>query len=128
MSAQTFGRTYKTRIQLEKTPYRFSDFINRKYFTLILKMMILISCTGKFCYRYRNFQNIETATPGILKIQFKVSQDQRENTHAELSLLKKRLRHRCFPVNFVKFLRTSVWKATVSQNKKGYMRWRLTVI
>ena len=31
----------KTRIQLGKTLYRFPDFVNRKYFTLILKTMIL---------------------------------------------------------------------------------------
>ena len=41
MSAQTFARGYKKRIQPGKTLYRFSDFISRKYFTLILKTMIL---------------------------------------------------------------------------------------
>ena len=41
VSAQTFARGYKKRIQLGKTLYRFPDFINRKYFTLILKTMIL---------------------------------------------------------------------------------------
>ena len=50
VSAQTFVRGYKKRIQLGKTLYRFPDFINRKYFTLILKIMPLINCTGKFCY------------------------------------------------------------------------------
>ena len=41
VSAQTFARGYKKRIQLGKTLYRFPDFINRKYFTLILKTIIL---------------------------------------------------------------------------------------
>ena len=41
VSAQTITRGYKKRIQLGKTLYRFPDFINRKYFTLILKTMIL---------------------------------------------------------------------------------------
>ena len=41
MSVKTFARGYKKRIQLGKTSYRFSDFINRKYFTLILKTIIL---------------------------------------------------------------------------------------
>ena len=43
-------------------------------------MMILINCTGKFCYRHGNFQNTEAATGGFLKIQIKVSQNLRENT------------------------------------------------
>ena len=41
MSAQTFARGYKKRIQPGKTLYRFPDFISRKDFTLILKTMIL---------------------------------------------------------------------------------------
>ena len=41
VSAQTFARGYKERVQLGKTLYRFPDFINRKYFTLILKTIIL---------------------------------------------------------------------------------------
>ena len=85
MSAQT----YKNRIQLGKTLYRFPDFINRKYSTLILTMMILMNCTGKFCYRHGKFQNTEVATGGILKIKIKVSQNSRENTYARVSFLTK---------------------------------------
>ena len=42
-SARTFARGYKKRTQLGKKHIqcRFPDFINRKYFTLILKTMIL---------------------------------------------------------------------------------------
>ena len=29
--------------------------------------MILINCTGKFCYQHGNFQNTEAATEGFLK-------------------------------------------------------------
>ena len=55
-------------IRLGKTLHRFLDFINRKYFTLILKMKILIKCTGKFCYRHGNFQNIAAALQrGVLR-------------------------------------------------------------
>ena len=36
------------------------------------------------------------------------------------NLLRNRLRHRCFPVNFDKFLRIPFWKATVSQNMRSY--------
>ena len=41
MSAQTFSRGYKKIIQLGKTLYRFPDFVNRIYFTLTLKTIIL---------------------------------------------------------------------------------------
>ena len=37
VSAQTFERSYKQRIQQGKTLHRFPDLINRKYFTLILR-------------------------------------------------------------------------------------------
>ena len=46
----------------------------------------------------------------LKKVCLKISQSSQENTCARVSflitLLKKRLWHRCFPVNFVKFLRT----------------------
>ena len=35
-----------------------------------------------------------------------ISQNSQENIFARGSLLKKRLWHRCFPVNFAKFLKT----------------------
>ena len=57
----------------------------------------------------------ETATRGVLckKAFLKISLNSQENTCARVSflikflaLLKRRLWHRCFPVNLVKFLRT----------------------
>ena len=43
-------------------------FINRKYFSLILKTKtILISCTGKFCYRHSNCQNATAAIGVVFK-------------------------------------------------------------
>ena len=93
--------------------------------------MILINCTGKICYQYGNFQNTEVGAGGVLKIQIftkitgkHLRQGLLFNKVAGLrpaTLLKKRLGHRCFPVNFVKFLRTPFWKATVSQNMKAYI-------
>ena len=80
---------------------------------MILK--ILINCTGKFCYRYGNFQNTEAVTGGVLKSFTKFT------GLIPASLLKKRLRHWCFPVNFVTFLRTPFLQATVSQNMKAYI-------
>ena len=92
-------------IQLGKTLCRYLDFIDRKYFTLILKMKILINCTGKFCYRYENFPNTEAVTGDNLKSFTKstpkhLCQSFFLNKAAGLrpaTLLTKRLRHRCFP-------------------------------
>ena len=42
----------------------------------------------------------------VKKTLLEISQDSQENTCAIVSLLKKKLWHRCFPVNFAKFLRT----------------------
>ena len=51
----------------------------------------------------------------VKKVFLEISQNPRENTYARVSLIKlqrtstlfkKRLWHRCFPVNFTKFLRT----------------------
>ena len=44
----------------------------------------------------------EAITEGILEN----SQNSQENTCARVFLNKKRFWHRCFPVNFAKFLRT----------------------
>ena len=87
----------------------------KKYFTLILKIAILINCTGKFCYRHGNFQNTEAATEGFLEnftnlIGKRLCQSLFFNEVAGLkpaNLLNKRLQHKCFSVNFVKFLRTT---------------------
>ena len=49
------------------------------------------------------------------KIFLKISQNSQENTCARVrpaTLLKKRLWHRCFPVNFAKVLRTSFLQNT----------------
>ena len=129
VSAQTFARGCKRHIQLGKTLYRFLDLINRKYFTLILKMTILINCTGKFCYQHENFQNTEATTGGVLRIFTKftgkhLSQRLFCNKVADLklaTLLKQRLRRRCFPANFVRLLRTPIFETTVSQNMKAYI-------
>ena len=65
----------------------------------------------------------------VKKVFLEISQNSQENTCARASFLiklqawdlqlylKKKLWHRCFPVNFVKFLRTP-WL-------KEHLRWRL---
>ena len=65
----------------------------------------------------------EAATWGVLwkKVFLEISQNSQENTCARVlfnkvaglrpaTLLKKRLCHRCFPVNFVKYLRTPFYR------------------
>ena len=87
-------------------------------------MTILINCTGKFCYRHENFQNTEAATEGFLENFTKfigkcLCQSLFFNKVAGLrpaNLLERRLRHKCFSMNFVKFLRTTFLQATVYQN------------
>ena len=71
--------------------------------------MIMVMC---------NKQHLKEAVVqrcSVKKVFLEISQNSQENTCARVSfliklqaatLLKKRLWHRCFPVNFVKFLRT----------------------
>ena len=82
VSAQTFARCYKKRIRLEKALYRFPDVINRKYFTIILKTMILSALVNSVA------NTEEAAIGGVLKIQIKVSQNPRESI-ARVSFLIK---------------------------------------
>ena len=92
-------------------------------------MASLINCAGKFCYRHGNVQNTEAATEGFLKnftklITRQLCQSLFFKEIAGLraaNLLKKRLQHKCFSVNFVKFLRTTFLQATISQNMKAYV-------
>ena len=75
-------------------------------------MTILINRTGKFYYRRGKFQNTETATGGVLKNFTKFTGKQLCQIFFYIKiaglrpakLLKKRLRRRCFSVNFVNFL------------------------
>ena len=55
----------------------------------------------------------ETATGGVLwkKVFLKISQNSQKNTCATVAfLIKKRPWHRCFRVNFAKFLRKPFWQ------------------
>ena len=86
-----------------------------KFLMIILKVIIsFISFVNSF--------TTEAVTWGVLwkKVFFKMLQNSQESTYARVSflitlqalglrpvaLLKKRLWHRCFPVNFATFLRT----------------------
>ena len=51
----------------------------------------------------------------IKKAFLEISQNSQENAYARVSFLKKRLWHRCFPVNFSKFLRTPFLRNTSGQ-------------
>ena len=55
-----------------------------------------------------NFHLTETFARmcSVKKVFLEISQNSQENTCARVSFLIKRLWHRCFPMNFAKFLRT----------------------
>ena len=55
-----------------------------------------------------NFHLTETVARmcSVKKVFLEISQNSQENTCARVSFLIKRLWHRCFPMNFAKFLRT----------------------
>ena len=86
MSVQTFVRGQKKRIQLGKTLHKFPDFINRNYFTLILKKMNLTSLVNSVTGM--KFHNTEAATGGALKLQIKVSQNS-QKTSLPVSLFNR---------------------------------------
>ena len=124
------------RIQLAKALYKFLDFINRKYFTLILKFKIFNQrCTGKFCYRYGHFQNTEAVTGSVRKSFTKITGKhlcqclffnkvavmKLQGSLKTLGNLIKKETHWCFRVNFVKFLRAPFLQVTVSQNMKAFI-------
>ena len=59
------------------------------------------------------FLEAVTRRCSVKKVFLKISQNSQENTSARFSLLKKRLWQTCFPVNFVKFLRTPFFCRTL---------------
>ena len=64
----------KKSIQLGKTLYRFPDFINRKYFTLILKTMILTALVNSVTST-EIFKIQKQPTDAFLKVKIKVLED-----------------------------------------------------
>ena len=99
------------------------------------KIMPLIACLKTFCQLQKGFCLcvyfhiiviriinaiiiIRSSTISVLQkeVCLKNLQNSQENTCARVSiLLKKKLRHRCFPVNFAKFLKTPFLKNTSGQ-------------
>ena len=77
---------------------------------LIFKGLLFYSLTFLSKEQFHHRQSIEAVVRRCSgkKVFFKFSQNSQESTCARVSLLKKRLWHRCFPTNFVKFLRTSI--------------------
>ena len=82
-----------------------------------MKMTILSNCTG-------NFQNTEAATEGFLKNFTKFI-----GKRLCQSLFFNKVAGLQYSVDFVKFLRTTFLRATVSQNMKAYVwQWPATVV
>ena len=80
---------------------------------------------------------LEAATRGVLckKVFLEISQNSQENTCTRVAtLLKKRLWHKCFPVNIAKFLRTSFLQNTsgrvllASDRSDLYRNFALTIV
>ena len=65
-----------------------------------------------FAYN-KTFRKTVVRRCSVNKLFLEISQTSQENTCARFSFLKKRLWHRCFPVNFAKFLRTSFLQNTL---------------
>ena len=67
-----------------------------------------------FCIKKSKFGTLRSSPPEVFckKVLLEMLQNSQENTCATVSFsiklqaVKKRLWHRCFPVNFAKFLRT----------------------
>ena len=89
---------------------------------------------------YEKFQSTEAVAQrsSVKKVFLEISQNSQENTCARVlfsiklrppaTLLKKRLWHRCFPLNFAKFLRTSFFTEHLwwlPLNHKPFYDWDL---
>ena len=67
---------------------------------------------GVIIYQLVNYESPEAVARrwSVKKVLLKISQNSQENTCARVSFFssftKKRLMHRCVPVNFAKFFRT----------------------
>ena len=85
-----------------KTPSKFAILSHVKSSDLRFVTWLLLGTVAKKC--------------SVKKVFLEISQNSQENISARVTffflgltpaaLLKKRIRHRCFPLNFVKFLRT----------------------
>ena len=90
------------------------------FYVILFEFFITVFFQNKSINIYFIFFDSEAATRGVLskKVFLEISENSQENTRARVSLfnkvaalrpatlLKKRLWHRCFPVNFTIFLRT----------------------
>ena len=100
-----------------------------KHFSFRLKLMTHVKVSRrKLTVQHVPYQmyDTEAATGGVLqkKVFLEISENSQVNTcarvsflikfrrHASVSLLKKRLWNRCFPVNFAKFSRTPFLQKT----------------
>ena len=86
--------------------------------------MLIFSMSVACSYLYLVYLVSEAATRGVLckKVFYEISQNSQENTLRPATLLKKKLQHRCFPVNFAKFCEVSL----VLQNT--YLKEHLLVV
>ena len=83
-------------------------------FSEIFSSILILLQSAENLWCYSNCTEAATAGVFLKKVSLDILQNSQENTCArvsfllkkKLTLLKKRLWRRCFPVNFAKFLRT----------------------
>ena len=81
----------------------FSLFSYQWLITLFTRALLIVTV----CYYYITYAPEAVVNScSVKKAFFEISQNSQENACARVSFLKKRLWHRCFPVNFATFLRT----------------------
>ena len=83
-------------------------FVKRTWISSYKVWQFSAVCTRSLSQRLDNTEAV-VQSGSVKKVFQEISQKLQENTYARVSfcnLIKKRLWHRCFPVNFVKFLRT----------------------
>ena len=77
------------------------------YFSLKLEILCLFRARCSKTVECRFTLKRQKQPPEVF---CKISQNSQESTSARASFLKKKLWHRCFPVNFAKFLRTTFYR------------------
>ena len=139
----TFSSTTWKKISISYLLYFYSNFFTsitiKLYNHLITNVsgennyfyyIIIINCIKNneiFLSLNRLFVLAVAQTSSVKKFLV-ISQNSQENTCARvtfwISLLKKRIWHRCFPVNFVKFLRKpeQLWTTACHRNKEIFTR------
>ena len=103
--------SYKIFLSLKHLFHFFSDQLLNAIFTRVLLRLTL------YYYHIMYVSEVLIRRCSVKMVFLEISQNSQENTCARVSFLKKILWHRCFPVNFSKFIRTPFLR--------DHLRWLL---